>query len=330
MMKTLIANLTNDNLNPFKLSFDEKEMPTLKDNECLVKILYVGINPSDALALEGYFDGALWPRIPGRDFSGTVVNGPSDLIGRTVWFTGGDKGIYQDGYLRQYIKVPAAQLALAPDCISPVQAAAQPLPFVTAYYSLVNQARLKAGEIIYVMGAMGAVGMAAMMIGRWLKANVVGLVRGQDVVEQEEALGFRAYDTDNIACINDIKKEIGQADIVLNSQGNLFFHEYLDVLNNGGRIVTIGAAPLKRVVELDLFKLYRKNQSLIGVNSVLLSDAENKSILDHLKIGFEQDILKPLNVKSDNIFPWHQADKSFKKLRDKSNKSRVILEVQHD
>jgi hypothetical protein len=40
---------------------------------------------------------AVWPRTPGRDWSGIVIEGPAPLRGREVWGTGGELGISRDG-----------------------------------------------------------------------------------------------------------------------------------------------------------------------------------------------------------------------------------------
>ncbi len=54
--------------------------------------------------------GTTLPRIPGRDFAGTVVKGPAELIGRQVWGTGGDIGFTKDSSHAQFILLPLAAL----------------------------------------------------------------------------------------------------------------------------------------------------------------------------------------------------------------------------
>ena len=44
-----------------------------------------GINPSDAKAMLGLMPSAVFPRTPGRDFAGVVVEGPRELVGLEVW-----------------------------------------------------------------------------------------------------------------------------------------------------------------------------------------------------------------------------------------------------
>lgn len=74
-MKALYVNQHVKDSGAIKIDLIEKPIPIITKNECLIKVASSGINPSDALAVMGYFKHAMTPRIPGRDFSGTVVAG---------------------------------------------------------------------------------------------------------------------------------------------------------------------------------------------------------------------------------------------------------------
>jgi NADPH2:quinone reductase len=58
----------------------------------IIEIAAAGVNPSDVKAVLGAMPQAIWPRTPGRDYSGVVVDGPADLIGKEVWGSGGELG----------------------------------------------------------------------------------------------------------------------------------------------------------------------------------------------------------------------------------------------
>ena len=63
-------------------------MPSVGPGDVLVKVDAAGINPSDLASIQGKFPGSVLPRIVGRDFAGTTVNGSADLTGAEVWGTG--------------------------------------------------------------------------------------------------------------------------------------------------------------------------------------------------------------------------------------------------
>src|SRR5579883_2177359 len=87
---------------PAKLKVEEIATPEPGEGEILVAVKSAGINPSDVKNVEGAMHGTTLPRVPGRDFAGTVVRGPANVLGREVWGTGGDIGFTRDGTHAQY------------------------------------------------------------------------------------------------------------------------------------------------------------------------------------------------------------------------------------
>ena len=53
--------------------------------EVLIEVRATGLNPSDLKNVLGRFPYTTTPRIPGRDFSGVVVEGSAELLGKAVW-----------------------------------------------------------------------------------------------------------------------------------------------------------------------------------------------------------------------------------------------------
>ena len=74
-----------------------QDPPAHKAGEALVRVRSAGVNPSDVKAALGLMPQAVFPRTPGRDYAGVVVEGPSNWIGKEIWGSGGDIGITRDG-----------------------------------------------------------------------------------------------------------------------------------------------------------------------------------------------------------------------------------------
>jgi NADPH:quinone reductase len=136
--------------------------PVVTSGEAKVKIRAVSINPSDVKNVQGKMEGTILPRIPGRDFAGIVVDGPTNLLGTEVWGTGGDVGFTRDGSHAEFIVVPEDALTPKPHKLSVEQAACVGVNFVTAYLGLVTRAKLQPGETLMVTGAGGGVGLAVL------------------------------------------------------------------------------------------------------------------------------------------------------------------------
>ncbi|MBV8423505.1 MAG: alcohol dehydrogenase catalytic domain-containing protein [Hyphomicrobiales bacterium] len=47
-----------------------------QEGSAVVEVHSAGVNPSDVKAVLGAMPHAVWPRTPGRDFAGVVVEGP--------------------------------------------------------------------------------------------------------------------------------------------------------------------------------------------------------------------------------------------------------------
>lgn len=326
-MKTLCVNAHAEDVNKIKLDLVEKPMPILRENECLIKIISSGINPSDALAVMGYFSHAVMPRIPGRDFAGTVIEGPSNLVGKNVWGTGGAAGISFDGTQAEYIKLSVQEISESPSTLNPIIAGAQPLPYITAYYSLMKRAHIKENETVLVVGALGQVGSAAMSICSWKKSNAIALVRGANEVEKSMSYGWKAINSED----SNLSERILAANngrpvqVILNSVGNIYWQDFINVLSEFGRIVTIGARENLREATINLFNLYRSNQDIIGVNTVSLNFNENAKLLDELKIGFEENKLKPLILDQSMIYAPENASEAYKEVIQGKSGKRVAI-----
>src|SRR5207249_3610099 len=143
----------------------------------IVKVAAGAISPSDVKNVEGKMEGTTLPRVPGRDYAGTVIHGPAEWVGAEVWGTGGEIGYSSNGSHAELIAVPAASLRRKPKTLSMEQAAAIGVTYLAAWLGLIEYAQLASGETLLVTGAGGGVGGAAAQIGKWRGARVIGIDR---------------------------------------------------------------------------------------------------------------------------------------------------------
>ena len=177
-MKAL--RVTQKSASPEELSIQcsDIETPGLEAGHCLIEIASSGVNPSDGKGVLGKMPNLAWPRTPGRDYSGTVVEGPSHLIGKEVWGGGGgDLGMSRDGAHAQFMSVEEGAVREKPEGISLIEAGGIGVPFTCAYLGLVDGAGVADGETVCVLGANGKVGEAAIQIAAMHGARVLGLER---------------------------------------------------------------------------------------------------------------------------------------------------------
>jgi NADPH:quinone reductase len=159
MMKALYLT-REDAAKPPALVLLTRPKPTLIPGHLVIKVHASAIHPSDILNLKGSFGITTFPRIPGRDFAGVVVEGPPSRIGEEVYGTSGFTQAFSvDGAHAELILVPEDAVAPKPKNLSFVQAATVGVPFTTAALIL-SKAGAKKGESVLVLGASGAVGGA--------------------------------------------------------------------------------------------------------------------------------------------------------------------------
>lgn len=158
---------------PESIRIEERERASLQSGEVRIAIKAAGLNFPDLLMTYGKYQFRPDPPfVPGMEFSGEVIEVGS---GVTNWklgdaVMGGGKG----DCIAEEAAVPAAALVTKPDALNWEEAACWRAGGVTAWHALHDKAALKAGETLLVLGAAGGVGMAAVSLGKYLGANVIG------------------------------------------------------------------------------------------------------------------------------------------------------------
>src|ERR1700728_5150302 len=146
-------------------------------NEVLIEVKSAAVNPSDVKAATGLMPYAVFPRTPGRDYAGIVIDGPAGWIGREVFGSSGDLGIRRDGSHATHLAVEADAVVEKPAGLSWDEAAGIGVPFVTAIEGLRRAGMPNQAETLLVMGVNGKVGQAAAQIASWHGARVIGVAR---------------------------------------------------------------------------------------------------------------------------------------------------------
>ncbi len=216
----------------------------LNPDEVLIRVAAASINPLDWKIRSGAVKmiGSKFPRAMGLDFAGVVeVAGPEvsrfkpgdEVIGSVSYKIGGafaTKVIASQHYL---VKKPA-NLPFA-------EAACLPVAGVTAWVGLVQYGHLAPGERVFINGAMGAVGQAAVTIARGIDAVAVGRV-GPRSLGEAQSLGL----TSTLDYTQPLPDSLdGSFDVVLDCNGSLSVREEERLRKRAGRIVDVVPSPAK-------------------------------------------------------------------------------------
>jgi NADPH:quinone reductase len=299
-------------------------MPGLSHGDVLIEVRAAGINPSDAKAAIGMMPYAVFPRTPGRDFAGIVVEGPAEWLGREVFGSSGDLGIRRDGTHATHLVVEGGALVAKPAGLSAEEAAGIGVPFVTAQEGFRRSGMPRPGETVLVLGLNGKVGQAAAQIACWCGASVIGVVRKDE--------GFAGNASGFVTVINSARGDVPArvreltggrgADIVYNTVGEPFYDAGQKSLAVLGRMIFI--ASFKQAVPFDIFAFYRGRHTYVGIDTLSLSSIATGEVLRELQPGFVSGHLTPFPILPQAIFPLSAAKEAYAAVLG-SSRDRMIF-----
>jgi NADPH:quinone reductase-like Zn-dependent oxidoreductase len=209
------------------------------EDEVLVRVAAASINPMDWKLRNGDMKllvGSKFPRAVGNDFAGIVETvgskvlrfKPGDAVVGTV-------SMKAAGAFATKLITAQNLVVKKPDNLSFEAASTLPIAGVTAWCALVLKARLARGQKVFINGAMGAVGQAAVAIAREIGAEVVGRV-GPRSIAQAQSIGLANPLDYTQPLPNNLN---GIFDVVFDCNGSLTPAEEGRLKKKGGKIYDI-------------------------------------------------------------------------------------------
>jgi alcohol dehydrogenase len=265
------------------LKAGEVPIPDLEDNEVLVEVHAASINPIDTWMRGGYgrrlFDNFRpLPFIPGRDFSGKIVQlGPSAFhyrVGDLVY--GATAPTQALGSYAQYVKVNEHYIAPKPHNLSHREAASIPYAGLTGWEAVVNVASVKPGQSVLVLGASGGIGIYNHNTNLFLGLFLVQLLKnhyGCTVVGTSGEKQLKLLDSLGINRAINYKENdycLDKFDIVVDLVGAESRQQALQYLKPGGHLVSTAGELIRRTDERGILSgLLSAATELVGEKMVL-------------------------------------------------------------
>jgi NADPH:quinone reductase-like Zn-dependent oxidoreductase len=226
---------------PEVLKYEDAPRPEPKENELLVRVIACGVNPADPLVVSGRLAkefGTHLPLIPGYDVAG-VVEATGAKVTR---FKKGDAvygfALFGGGWA-EYAVLGENEAALKPKSATFVETAAVPMGALTAWQSLIDTAKLTAGQTILIHGGSGGVGSFAIQIAKAQGAKVIATAStaNQDLLKQ---LGADVAIDYTKTKFEDVAKDV---DVVFDTVGRDTLARSYPIVKKGGIITTIVSRP---------------------------------------------------------------------------------------
>lgn len=269
-------------------------IPQPDDHQVLVKVKAIGVNPLEAFVLRGGFGPQPFPYIPGMDFAGVV-----ERVGCKVKEIKSGDRVYgsttdsMNNAYAEYVAVKENFVHPLPDALSYSQGAAIPVPYFTAYRALFHTASAKPGEVVFVHGASGGVGVAAVQLARGSGMRVIGTAGTAAGAELVKRAGAECvFNHREEGYLDKAKAAIGEggADIVIENVANKNLKKSLKVVGAGGRIVLVGGVGETPINPLDLLV---KEVAVYGVMFFRMSSQQLFQARSAVHAGIEAGWLRP-------------------------------------
>lgn len=244
----------------------DRIMPQAKEIE--IEILASGLNFRDVMLAMGLLnddvlDDGMAGAVYGFECAGRVVAVGEGVcthrIGDLVF------GFGKEAFAT-HVTGPAISFAALPQGISAEAGATIPVAFYTAWYSLVEMARLRAGEKVLIHGGAGSVGLAAIQVARAIGAEIVATVSTPDKEAVARLYGANhVFDSRSLSFADDIREKLGGVDVVLNSVAGEAMRAGLKCLKPFGRFVELGKRDYVENTQVGL-RPFRRNLSYFGID----------------------------------------------------------------
>jgi NADPH:quinone reductase len=300
----------------------ETDVPEPADEDVLVRVEAIGVNPVDTyIRAGGYPLLPQLPFVPGKDVGGEIVK-----VGAAVkkWKEGDrvySAGTLTGGYA-EYTVCNQSQVFSLPDNMDFAQGAAIGIPGAAAWRALFTRARAVQGESLLVHGASGSVGMIAIQLAVSAGLEVHGTAgTDQGLVKIRKAGAKKAYNHHSPDYLKEIGEELGDRgyDIILEMLANENLVNDLSLLGIRGRVVIIGS---RGEITIDPRATMAKETEILGMS--LFNSSEEQ--MNEAQVGlYRQMTAGRLVPEIAMTLPLVDAPLAHRRILESGNCGKIIL-----
>ena len=298
--------------------------------EVIVKLIYSGVNPSDAKARAGNRPGVIKPEyslvIPHSDGSGVIEDVGSEvdksLIGKRVWVRNGQwKRPF--GTAAEYITIALENLIEMPSEMSFKDGATMGIPGLTAAYGIFGSGEVF-GKTLLISGGMGAVGHLAVQLAKWGGAKVIatGSKSSCEAILNLGADYFFDYSDEKL--VSQIKEVAPEGiDRVVEVEFGINLNWLHEVLKPNGTLAVYGSA--KEMNPIIPFGLYLFKAIKIDIFLIYILPPKQREIaINYLHLAYGQKALVP---RIDSIYKLEDCDQAQDRTWTKGRRGAILLEI---
>jgi len=311
---------------PEVMQWEEVPDPKPGRGQVLVRLHAAGVNPVDTYVRSGgYTVKPALPFTPGSDGAG-IVEGVGDGVkqfksGDRVYIFGTADGIRTGAYAELAV-CATTQVHPLSDSASFAQGAAIGVPYSTAYRALFQKAKAAPGETVFIHGASGGVGIAAVQLAVAHGSRVIGTAsteRGQTLVKQQGAQHVLDHHASNYLEKLTALTDGRGPDVILEMLANINLAKDLTVLAPHGRIVIIGN---RGTIEINPRAAMQRDATILSMMMPNASESDLASIHAALVASLANGSLKPV---INQELPLKEAPRAHELLMQPGAYGKIVL-----
>jgi NADPH:quinone reductase-like Zn-dependent oxidoreductase len=317
----------------------ERPIPEPGAGEVLVRVNAVSLNYRDKLVIAGtYMPDLKLPFVPASDAAGEVAAVGQGVTGVTVgdrvaghyrllWIDGKpgpaeiavSLGGPLPGVLAEYVVWPKQALVRLPSHLSYEEASTLPIAGLTAWFALIEDGHLKAGETVLVQGT-GGVALFAVQFAAMMGARAIVISSSDEKMVRARQMG--ASNTINYRTIPDWDKAVldltaGRGvDHVIEVGGASTFKRSINALAIDGHVAVVGFLGGTSIT-IDALSLIRKRAQVRGVM------VGHRRAFEDMNRAIEDNSLRPV---IDRQFKFVDVKAAFEHL-EKGAFGKIVVKI---
>ncbi len=317
-MKNLGLKKTNDQ-SLTSLKYEERSKLEVAPDEVEIGIVATGLNFRDVLVVLGMYPGDI--SVLGLECSGVVTKVGSQVTnispGQPV------VAMIHDCF-QTYVNCKAAFVYPIKSVHDLIPAATIPVTYLTAWYGLIELAKIKKSDTVLVHAAAGGVGMAALQLCRYLGVRCFATASNNEKQNVARSLGaeevFNSRVPDFADSILNLTNGRG-VDIVLNSLIGEFIDQSLKCMRPNGTFLEIGKRDIRPSEKIKGIK--DVNYYPYDIDAYMIENPiEASQMLNQLFQLYGQ---RKIDALKQHVFPWDQASEAFRFMAKGHHIGKIII-----
>ncbi len=308
------------------LNWKEIPTPAPQKGQVLVRIEAASLNFPDLLIVQNKYQMKPdLPFVPGSEYAGVIEavgEGVTDLkVGQSVACLSGTGGF------GTHTLAPAKLCMPLPPGFPAVDAAAFIMIYATSHHALIDRAALKAGETVFILGAAGGVGTAAIQIAKAAGARVIAAASTDEKCALCKTLGADEtinYTTQNMREVLKVLTEGKGPDVIYDPVGGDFAEPAFRSIAWRGRYLVVGFAS-GPIPALPFNLALLKGASIVGVfwgDFARREPLANAAMMAELAKWYAQGKVKPV---IDRTMPMSELKAAYAHMGSRGVMGKLVM-----